>query len=62
LIITEKGKYRLLKDFKTSTAISIATIQKGAIIEITQVDENHHKVIGNDLFDWVYWDMPVEKI
>jgi len=60
VIVTEKGKYRLLKDIKTHTSYSVATIPKGTIIEITQIDKSHHKVIGNPLMGWVHWNLPVE--
>lgn len=60
--ITEKGQYRLLEDIKTTTAASIGTIPKGTILDITQVDERCHRVIGRPLMDWTYWDLPVESI
>jgi len=29
------------------------------ILDITQVDEQYHKVIGKGLSDWVHWNLPV---
>jgi len=62
MIIKETGKYRLLKDFTISTPNSIGTLPEGTIIDITQIDTRFHKVIGDQLSDWVYWEMPVEKL
>ena len=27
---------------------------------LTQIDEQYHKVIGDELRDWVHWDLPVK--
>jgi len=62
MIITEKGKYRTLKEFTDRGPISIGTVLADRIIEITQIDKNNHKVIGPQLSDWIYWDLPVEKV
>lgn len=62
MIITEKGKYKLLEDITTRGSRSIGGIAKGVVIEITQIDANSHKVIGPQLMDWTYWELPVEKI
>ena len=61
--ITEIGKYRLTKDivFRTNS-ISSAKMYRGSVITITQIDEQYHKVIGPELGDWHYWELPVEKI
>ena len=59
MIITKLGKYRVLKDFKTRSSISIGQISKGRTITITQVDASYHKVIGPEFLDWEYWDLPV---
>jgi hypothetical protein len=60
--ITECGKYRLLRDYKTTNSISIATLANGSIIEITQIDMNYNKVIGEPLLDWEYNALPVERV
>lgn len=62
MIIKEKGKYKLLEDIKVRNPRAIGGIAKGAVIEITQIDEGSHKVIGPQLMDWMYWELPVEKI
>ena len=60
--ITEKGNYKLLEEFKTSSSGAIATLPAGTIINITQVDERGHQIIGDELLDWEYWELPVGKI
>ncbi len=62
MIITQKGQYRLLEDIKTRNSISTGIIPKDTIIEITQVDYERNKVIGDKLLDWIHWDLPVEKV
>ena len=59
MIVTEKGKYILLRDIITRNAASTGTIPAGTVIEITQVDRQFKKVIGPDLADWIHWDLPV---
>ena len=60
--ISEKGKYKVLKTFKTRGVRSITEIPKNSIINITQIDEDNEKVIGPELLDWIYYDLPVEKL
>jgi hypothetical protein len=62
MIINKKGRYRLLQDRTMRGPISIETYPAGFEFEVTQIDSEHHKVIGPDLPDWQYWDMPVEEI
>lgn len=62
MIVTEKGKYKVLKDFNTTNSISIGTVPKDSIIQISQVDDIAHRVIGSELFDWMPNELPVEKI
>ncbi len=62
MIIKETGKYCLLKDFSTRTPFSTGTLSKGTVIDITQIDDVYHKVIGPQLKDWRFWDMPVKKL
>lgn len=61
MIVNEIGKYKLLKDIITRNTYSIGTIPKDSIINITQIDSTYCQVIGNELFDWIYWDLPVVK-
>ena len=61
MIVTEKGKYKLLKDLKTRNSVGAGTIPEGTAIKITQIDNIYHKVIGPELMGWMYWDLPVEK-
>jgi hypothetical protein len=62
MVINKTGKYRLIADFVTTGSCSVGTIPKGTVIEIKQVDEMYHQVIGPDFFDWHFWDLPVEEI
>jgi len=57
--VREKGKYVLVRDYIMRTGNSAGTIPKGTILDITQVDEQYHKVIGKGLSDWVHWNLPV---
>jgi hypothetical protein len=59
MIINEIGKYKLVEDFTTRNAFSIATLKAGTELNITQIDNQYHKVIGEPLMDWTYWDIPV---
>lgn len=58
--VKEKGEYVLLEDYVMRTGNRIGTIPKGTILNITQIDEQYHKVIGGELIDWVHWDLPVK--
>ena len=58
--VKEKGKYILLKDYTMRGSISVATMPTGTVLNITQIDNQHHKVIGDELCDWVHWDLPVK--
>ena len=62
MIVTEKGKYKLLKDFKVRNSIATGTLEEGDVLEITQIDELTNKVIGPELMDWANNELPVEKI
>jgi hypothetical protein len=62
MIVNETGKYKLTEDFRTRNTCATGTIPKDTIIEITQISEEYHKVIGTDFMDWVYWDLPVVKV
>jgi len=61
MIIREVGRYKLTEDIKTRDTYSISTLPKGTILNITQIDNQYHKVIGEPLRDWTYWDLPVVK-
>ena len=61
--IMEIGKYELTQDFTFQpNVISITTLTKGTVIEITQVDVDCHKVFGPKLGDWQFWNLPVKKL
>lgn len=62
MIIKEPGNYRFTRDFANRGTISVGTLKKGRVIEITQVSASTKKVIGPSLADWCYYDMPVEKV
>ena len=59
MIIKKTGRYKLIKNWSSRGPRSILNLQKGDTIEITQIDERGHKVIGPDLEDWAAWDLPV---
>lgn len=60
--VAKCGKYRLTQDFYTRGTCSCGWISKGSIIAITQIDHEYNKVIGPDLLDWTYNNMPLEPI
>ncbi len=60
MIVKEIGEYRLLKKYSVATSFSTGTLSEGSIIRVTQIDDIYHKVIGPELKDWRYWDLPVE--
>lgn len=59
MIITKQGYYRLIEDYIVRSPKSVGVIPKGTMIEITQVDEIHHKVMSPQFKNWEYWDLPV---
>jgi len=62
MVIKEIGKYVLIKDFTMRGSTRIGTTPKGTVMEVTQVDSQYKKVIGPKFYDWVPWDLPVEKL
>jgi hypothetical protein len=58
--VKEKGKYILLEDYTMRGSIGVRTIPSGTVLNITQIDNQCHKVIGDELGDWVYWNLPVK--
>jgi hypothetical protein len=60
--ITEIGNYRLTKDIVLRGPNCVATFPEGAVLKITQIDKDYKKVIGPDLLDWQYYEMPVVRI
>ena len=61
MIVKQIGKYRLLKDLQVRTPISIGTIPAGSIITITQISKDYRQVIGPELKDWHYYELPVKR-
>ena len=61
MTITKPGIYILTEDFVTRGTISVGTIPKGTKLKINKVDKQNHKVVGPQLLDWTYWNMPVKK-
>ena len=60
--VREKGFYRFIKNWYNRGSVSVATEHEGTIVEITQVDEIHHRVLSKDfLGGWVPWNLPVER-
>ena len=60
--IIETGRYILTEDFTVQGAWSIARLPSGSEIEITQVESEGHQVIGPELGDWHYHDIPCRPI
>ena len=58
-IVKEEGKYVLTEDYVIRTSSTVGIIPKGTVLNITQIDEQYKKVIGDNLSDWCYWDLPV---
>ncbi len=51
------GKYRLKKDVRVRTGVTVFTITKNAEIEVTQQDKTNHKVLidfGSRDIDWFH--------
>jgi len=62
MIVKKPGKYKLLRAFRTRSPMSIATVPKGTIIHVTQIDKQYYKVIAKEFLDWEHWNLPVERI
>ena len=62
MIIKKPGKYKLLSDFDSRGGVSVLKLPKGTVIEITQIDEQGHRVIGPDLVDWTPWDIDAVRV
>lgn len=62
MIVDKKGKYVLTEDWQNRGTISTGTLPKGTILNITQVDKAHKKVISDELRDWTRWELPVEPV
>jgi hypothetical protein len=60
MIITKTGFYRLTADYSSRSSGTISHMQGGTTIQITQVDNTWNKVIGPELLDWEYNDIPCE--
>ncbi len=57
------GRYRFTEQRTLRTnSISSATFPVGMEISITQIDEEFNKIIGPELGDWQYNDLPLEII
>lgn len=62
MIVTKVGKYKLLDHVHTRNSSSCCNIEKGSVVEITQISERTRKVIGPSFLDWHHWDLPVEAV
>lgn len=62
MIISKPGQYRLTKRLWVRNTITISALPEGTVVEITQIDPEYHKVYGEQLLDWTYWDLPVEEL
>ena len=62
MIVNKVGKYEFVKDYQTRGTISVATITKGTVVDITQVNKVYHQVISPAFADWHYWDLPVKEV
>lgn len=62
MIICQPGYYRLLKAIVVRGPNSIHSIPQKTIMKITQINPRNRQIIGPSLPDWIYWDVPAEKI
>jgi hypothetical protein len=62
MIITIPGEYKLLESYQFRGPGSVLSCDAGYIVDIRQIDKSSKKVIGPDLPDWVYWDLPVVPV
>lgn len=62
MIINKPGKYKLLSDIRTGNSIARSSIAKGVVLDITRIDDWHHKVIGSPLMDWHDWEINAEPV
>jgi len=62
VVITKKGSYRLLQDYRIRSRISVRVLSRGSVIHITQIDRDGKKVTSPELIDWVPQDLPVKKL
>jgi len=62
MIVTKVGKYKLLDHVHTRNSSSCCNIEKGSVVEITQISERSRKVISPSFLDWHHWDLPVEAV
>jgi len=59
--ITKTGFYQLTEDLFIRNPTGCGSLPTGTVIQITQIDNMYNKVIGPDLMDWMYNDLPVEE-
>ena len=62
MIIKKVGRYEFIDSWKERVAYAIYSFSKGDILNITQIDKGYHKIIGDELHDWHYWDLPVKEL
>lgn len=62
MVVNKKGKYKVVKDIHVRTSHSTYTITAGKIIYITQIDEIYKQVIGPEIEDWTYWELPIKYL
>jgi hypothetical protein len=60
MIIEKPGKYRLTERWSCRGSREIQHFSPGTVIEIKQVHE--HQMIGPQLCDWAYYEMPAELV
>lgn len=60
--ITERGLYQTTRDIQVRNLTTVGVLPAGAVINVTQIDAEYHKVFSPDLLDWVFWDLPVISI
>ena len=64
MVVQNTGRYRLVEDLQVRNSISIATLPRGTVLDITHIDTRFHKVLdrGLLLMDWTYWNLPVKFV
>ena len=60
--ITENGLYRLTETRSFRGSISVETWNKGKMFAVTQISKINGNVIGPEVPDWQYPEIPCEQI
>jgi len=62
MLVQKKGLYRLTRDFQNRGSCRIGTLEKGTLINVTQIDFEYHKVMADQFADWNFWELPLVPV